>query len=256
MLELSYGHKATNCPSSPVCSRYANNHKTSECQKKIVYRCINNQTKTNQQTLTQITAVVENSLNSSWISQIEDRLPLIPIMVEIRSNKRTDSNFDLLKKKLSSTTKDYEDLLGINGCKLLIKIDREFATRVTNTKQELLWTTQFHLCTIMNRPDFSKSDLKMLTITTVASLHTQKKVKESSIPWIILEILNQIKKRDIFFKKQARSPNEITSNGCSRSDLYNASTLKVSSMIRKAKQIYFQKQVNQQIATLENYGKL
>lgn len=36
-----YGHKASNCSSSPICARCANPHKTADCQRKVSYRCVN-----------------------------------------------------------------------------------------------------------------------------------------------------------------------------------------------------------------------
>lgn len=36
-----YGHKATNCSSHHTCARCAGNHKTTDCQKKVSYRCVN-----------------------------------------------------------------------------------------------------------------------------------------------------------------------------------------------------------------------
>lgn len=36
-----YGHKGINCMSSPACARCAGNHKTTDCQRKVSYRCIN-----------------------------------------------------------------------------------------------------------------------------------------------------------------------------------------------------------------------
>lgn len=72
---------------------------------------------------------------------------------------------------------------------------------------------------------------------------TTKKVRNKSLPWISLSILKEIKNREKLRKREKSEPNGIAANGCSWTDLYNFSKLKIRKMIAEAKQKHLEKGV-------------